>query len=293
MIEFKNVSKTYDNKEYVLKDVNLRIDDGEFVFVVGRSGSGKTTLTKLLLREEKATSGRIIINELRLDKMRSGKVPYLRRQIGMVFQDFRLFPKKNVYENVAFAMEVIGASPAKIKKRVPFFLNLVGLSNKMKSFPTQLSGGEQQRVALARAIVNNPNIVIADEPTGNLDPEMSKEIMGLLMTLNEKLGKTVIVVTHEQELVNKYKKRVITIGEGGIASDVRYDTAKDIQESSEEGDGVLAAFENLQTDDIAADGVEEAFEDEDVKLYNGENEDGEAPEESDEVEGTGGEAENV
>lgn len=220
MIEFKNVSKTYNNVEYVLNDVNLRIEDGEFVFIVGKSGSGKTTLTKLLLREEKVTSGRIVINGFRLDKMRKGKVPYLRREIGMVFQDFRLFPKKNVYENVAFAMQVIGASSSSIKKRVPFFLNLVGLSNKMKSFPTQLSGGEQQRVALARAIVNNPNIIIADEPTGNLDPEMSREIMDLLMTLNEKLGKTVIVVTHEQSLVNSYNKRVITIGEGGIASDV-------------------------------------------------------------------------
>ena len=219
MIEFKNVSKTYNNRDYVLNDVNLRIEDGEFVFIVGKSGSGKTTLTKLLMREEKVTSGRIIINGFRLDKMRSGKVPYLRREIGMVFQDFRLFPKKTVYENVAFAMEVIGANSKTIKKRVPFFLNLVGLSGKTKSFPTQLSGGEQQRVALARAIVNSPEIIIADEPTGNLDPETSREIMELLMTFNEKLGKTVIVVTHEQNLVNMYNKRVITIGEGGIADD--------------------------------------------------------------------------
>ena len=219
MIEFKNVSKTYDNKEYVLNDVNLRIEDGEFVFIVGKSGSGKTTLTKLLIREEKVTSGRIVINGFRLDKMRQGKVPYLRREIGMVFQDFRLFPKKTVYENVAFAMQVIGTSSDSIKRRVPFFLGHVGLSTKMKSFPTQLSGGEQQRVALARAIVNNPKIIIADEPTGNLDPEMSKEIMELLMTLNEKLGKTVIVVTHEQSLVNKYNKRVITIGDGGVVKD--------------------------------------------------------------------------
>lgn len=220
MIEFKNVSKTYNNKEYVLKDVDLRIDDGEFVFIVGKSGSGKTTLTKLLMREEKVTSGRIIINGFRLDKMRNGKVPYLRREIGMVFQDFRLFPKKNVYENVAFAMQVIGAPSSSIKKRVPFFLDKVGLADKMKSFPTQLSGGEQQRVALARAIVNNPDIIIADEPTGNLDPEMSREIMELLVMLNEKLGKTVIVVTHEQNLVRQYNKRVITIGECGIESDV-------------------------------------------------------------------------
>lgn len=219
MIEFKSVSKTYNNRDYVLKNVDLRIEDSEFVFIVGRSGSGKTTLTKLLLREEKVTEGRIIINGFRLDKMRSGKVPYLRREIGMVFQDFRLFPKKNVYENVAFAMQVIGAPTSSIKKRVPFFLDLVGLGDKAKSFPNQLSGGEQQRVALARAIVNNPDIIIADEPTGNLDPEMSREIMELLMKLNEKLGKTVLVVTHEQGLVKKYQKRVITIGEGGIVDD--------------------------------------------------------------------------
>ena len=219
MIEFKNVSKAYNNREYVLKNVDLRIDDGEFVFIVGKSGSGKTTLTKLLLREEKVTDGTIEINGFRLDKMRSGKVPYLRREIGMVFQDFRLFPKKTVYENVAFAMEVIGAPSGSIKKRVPFFLDLVGLSDKIKSLPKQLSGGEQQRVALARAIINNPNIIIADEPTGNLDPEMSREIMELLIKLNEKLGKTVLVVTHEQSLVRQYNKRVITIGEGGIEDD--------------------------------------------------------------------------
>lgn len=219
MIEFKNVSKTYNNKDYVLKNVDLRIEDGEFVFIVGRSGSGKTTLTKLLLREEKVTDGRIIINGYRLDTLRNSKVPYLRREIGMVFQDFRLFPKKNVYENVAFAMQVIGAPSSSVKKRVPFFLDLVGLGDKMKSFPRQLSGGEQQRVALARAIVNNPDIIIADEPTGNLDPDMSREIMELLMKLNEKLGKTVLVVTHEQSLVKQYNKRVITIGEGGIEDD--------------------------------------------------------------------------
>ena len=219
MIEFKNVSMTYDNKKYVLKDVDLTINDGEFVFIVGPSGSGKTTLTKLLLREEKVTSGRIIINGFRLDKMRNGKVPYLRRKMGVVFQDFRLFPKKTVYENVAFAMQVIGASGSTIKTRVPFFLDLVGLKDKMKSFPSQLSGGEQQRVAIARAIVNNPDIIIADEPTGNIDPKLSIEIMDLLITLNKKLGKTVIVVTHEKDLVDHYKQRVITISDGSVLND--------------------------------------------------------------------------
>ena len=219
MIEFKNVSKTYNNRDFVLKNVDLHIDDGEFVFIVGPSGSGKTTLTKLLLREEKVSEGRIVINGFRLDKMRSGKVPYLRREMGVVFQDFRLFPKKTVYENVAFAMQVIGAPSKSIKKRVPFFLEQVGLADKMKSFPTQLSGGEQQRVALARALVNNPEIIVADEPTGNIDPEMSIEIMELLVKLNEKLGKTVIVVTHEQNLVDRYRKRAITIKDGEILND--------------------------------------------------------------------------
>lgn len=219
MIEFKNVSKTYDNKKFVLKNVDLKIDDGEFVFIVGPSGSGKTTLTKLLIREEKVTDGRIIINGFRLDKMRKRKVPYLRREMGIVFQDFRLFPKKNVYENVAFAMQVIGVPSSTIRKRVPFFLDIVGLADKMKSFPSQLSGGEQQRVALARAIVNNPDIIIADEPTGNIDPKMSLEIMELLITLNKKLGKTVIVVTHDRSLVDRFKQRVIVIKDGEIQND--------------------------------------------------------------------------
>lgn len=219
MIEFKNVSKTYDNKKFVLKNVDLKIDDGEFVFIVGPSGSGKTTLTKLLIREEKVTDGRLIINGFRLDKMKNSKVPYLRREMGMVFQDFRLFPKKNVYENVAFAMQVIGVPASTIRKRVPFFLDIVGLAEKMKSFPSQLSGGEQQRVALARAIVNNPDIIIADEPTGNIDPKMSLEIMELLVTLNKKLGKTVIVVTHDRNLVDRFKQRVIVIKDGEIQSD--------------------------------------------------------------------------
>ena len=219
MIEFKNVSKTYNNKDFVLKNVDLRIEDGEFVFIVGPSGSGKTTLTKLLLREEKVSEGRLVINGYRLDKMRSSKVPYLRREMGVVFQDFRLFPKKTVYENVAFAMEVIGAPRSTIKTRVPFFLEQVGLSEKLKSCPTELSGGEQQRVALARALVNNPDIIIADEPTGNIDPKKSVEIMDLLVKLNEKLNKTVIVVTHEQNLVDRYRKRVITITDGEIVDD--------------------------------------------------------------------------
>ena len=291
MIEFKNVSKTYDNKEYVLKDVNLRIEDGEFVFIVGRSGSGKTTLTKLLLREEKVTSGRIIINGFRLDKMRQGKVPYLRRQIGMVFQDFRLFPKKNVYENVAFAMEVIGAPSSSIKKRVPFFLDLVGLSNKMKSIPSKLSGGEQQRVALARAIVNNPNIIIADEPTGNLDPEMSREIMELLMTLNEKLGKTVIVVTHEQSLVERYSKRVITIGKGGVVNDTGSVASASPEETSFEESASEESAAELN--EVPAENETAAEVEDDVKIYGEESDDGNDADDSENVKATDGGEENV
>lgn len=219
MIEFKNVSKTYDKKNYILKDVNLKIDDGEFVFIVGHSGAGKTTLTKLLLREEKISDGRLLINNFRLDKMRESKVPYLRRTMGIVFQDFRLFPKKTVYENVAFAMQVIGTPKKVIKKNVPIFIESVGLKDRMNAFPDQLSGGEKQRVALARALANNAQIIIADEPTGNIDPEMSLEIMRLLIALNEQLGKTVIVVTHEKDLVDKFKKRVITLKDGVVESD--------------------------------------------------------------------------
>lgn len=219
MIEFKNVSKTYDGKSYILKNVNLKIDDGEFVFIVGPSGAGKTTLTKLLFREEKVSEGRLLINNFRLDKMREGRVPYLRRTMGIVFQDFRLFPKKTVYENVAFAMQVIGTPKSEIKKNVPIFLEAVGLADKAASFPDQLSGGEKQRVALARALANNAKIIIADEPTGNVDPEMSLEIMNLLVMLNKELNKTIIVVTHDKGLVDHFQKRVITLKDGVIADD--------------------------------------------------------------------------
>ncbi len=219
MIELKNVSKTYDGKTYVLKDVSLRIDDGEFVFIVGHSGAGKTTLTKLLLREERVTDGRLLMGNFRLDKMRESKVPYLRRTMGVVFQDFRLFPKKTVYENVAFAMQVIGTPSKEIKKQVPIFLEGVGLKDRMNAFPNELSGGEKQRVALARALANNPQILIADEPTGNIDPEMSYDIMNLLVELNRQLNKTVLVITHEKDLVDRFCKRVVTLKDGSIESD--------------------------------------------------------------------------
>lgn len=218
MIELKNVVKTYSNGTTALNGVNLKIEDGEFVFVVGASGAGKSTLMKLLLREEKATSGKIIVDDTDLTKLSYFRVPHYRRKLGVVFQDFRLFPKKTVYENVAFAMQVVGTSARKIKKRVPALLKTVSLGDKSNCFPNELSGGEQQRVALARALANNPNIIIADEPTGNIDPKMSLEIMNLLVKIN-KLGKTVVVVTHEKSLVDYYQQRVVMIDHGVVADD--------------------------------------------------------------------------
>ena len=219
MIEFKDVSMVYANGTAALNGVNLTIDDGEFVFVVGRSGAGKTTLTKLLLREERVTGGRLTVDRFSLERMPRRKVPYLRRTMGVVFQDFRLFNNKTVYENVSYTMRIVGASNAAIKQSVAYALNLVELTDKIDRFPTELSGGEQQRVAFARAIVNNPKIVIADEPTGNVDPELSRDLMGLLVRING-LGKTVIVVTHDMQLVELFKKRTVTIDNGRIVSDI-------------------------------------------------------------------------
>ncbi len=218
MIDFVNVKKAYPNGTHALKGINLHIDDGEFVFVVGHSGAGKTTLMKLLLREEKPTSGKLIVGNYNLTEMSNFKVPYYRRELGVVFQDFRLFPKKTVYENVAFAMEVVGTPRKMIRRRVPAILNTVNLAGKQDSFPNEISGGEQQRVALARALANNPKVIIADEPTGNIDPKMSLEIMNLLIKIN-KLGKTVIVVTHEKNLVDYYNKRVVILKDGLITED--------------------------------------------------------------------------
>ena len=218
MIDFVNVKKAYPNGTLALKGINLHIDDGEFVFVVGHSGAGKTTLMKLLLREEKPTSGKLLVGKYNLTEMSNFRVPYYRRELGVVFQDFRLFPKKTVYENVAFAMEVVGTPRKMIRRRVPAILNTVNLAGKQDSFPNEISGGEQQRVALARALANNPKVIIADEPTGNIDPKMSLEIMNLLVKIN-KLGKTVIVVTHEKNLVDYYNKRVVILKDGLITED--------------------------------------------------------------------------
>ena len=217
-IRLQNVSMTYDNINMALNDVSLDIKEGEFVFIVGANGAGKTTLTRILICEEKVTSGRLTVNGFRLHKIRSWKVPKLRRTIGMVFQDFKLFDNMTVYENVAFAMRVVGAKSSLIKKRVPVFLEMVGVGHKSNAFPTELSGGEKQRVAFARAIVNNPDIVIADEPTGNIDTKMTEGIMELLLKIN-KLGKTVIVITHDTQIVQSYNKRVIKLENGRVVSD--------------------------------------------------------------------------
>ncbi len=201
-----------------LNGISLKIDDGEFVFLVGPSGSGKSTIIKLLTAELEPTAGSVLVNGFVLEKIRPRAIPYLRRTLGVIFQDFRLIENKTVYDNVAFAMRVIGAGEGAIKKRVPYVLDLVGLENKGRRLPHELSGGEQQRVAIARALVNNPSVIIADEPTGNLDPSRSLEIMMLLEQINA-LGTTVMVVTHEKELVNRFTKRVVAIDEGKIISD--------------------------------------------------------------------------
>ena len=221
LIEFKGVHKTYDNGKKALKDVNIHIDKGEFVFIVGASGSGKSTFLKLIMREEKPNAGEVIVNGFKLKKLRRRKVPYLRRTMGIVFQDFRLINNMTVFDNVAFAMRVIGASQREVRKRVPYILGLVGLQDKARSFPQELSGGEQQRVGLARALVNNPSMIIADEPTGNIDPEMSMEIVGLLTEINRR-GTTVLMVTHEHELVHAFPHRIIEIRDGCVVSDSQY-----------------------------------------------------------------------
>ena len=218
MIKMEGVSKSYATGTPALNNVSLHIKKGEFVFIVGDSGSGKSTLIKLLLRELTPTEGRIVVNNYDLNKLRRRKIPKFRRNIGVVFQDFRLLKDRNVYENVAFAQRVVETPNRQIRKNVPAMLSLVGLAEKYKAKPKQLSGGEQQRVALARALVNNPPILLADEPTGNLDPRNSWEIMKLLEEINNR-GTTVIVVTHNREIVNAMRKRVITVKKGIIVSD--------------------------------------------------------------------------
>ena len=222
MIEFINVEKVYDQGNKALNGVNMQIEDGEFCFLVGASGSGKSTIIKLITGELKPTKGSVHVNGYSLERIRKRELPFLRRTVGVVFQDFRLISKMTVYENVAFAMRVIGAKEREIRERVPYVLELVGLENKANRHPGEMSGGEQQRLAIARALVNNPSMLIADEPTGNLDPARAYEIMALLQEINN-LGTTVLVVTHAQNLVEMFHKRVITIDEGVVVSDKRED----------------------------------------------------------------------
>lgn len=239
MIEFRDVSKVYDSTDTkALSNVNIKIEDGEFVFVVGSSGAGKSTFLKLIMHEEKPTEGEVIVGDYSSATMKKKQVPYYRRTMGIVFQDFRLIPKMSVYDNVAFAMRVIGAKEKEIRKRVPYILQLVGLSGKARSMPNELSGGEQQRVSLARALVNNPKLIIADEPTGNVDPEMSHEIVEMLTKINNN-GTTVVMVTHEHDLVRTFQRRVIVIKNGEVVSDTpdpthaQFDTADEKESSTD------------------------------------------------------------
>ena len=218
MIEFRNVSKVYNNGTEALHNINLNVEKGEFVFIVGSSGAGKSTFLKLITCEERPNEGQVIIDGQDVSHIRKGKIPYVRRKMGLVFQDFRLIDHMTVYDNVAFAMRVVGASPKTIKKRVPYILSLVGLQHKAKHYPTEMSGGERQRVGLARALVNNPSMIIAVEPTGNIDPALSFEIVDLLSEINRR-GTTVLMVTHEHSLVKHFHKRIIQIHSGEIVAD--------------------------------------------------------------------------
>lgn len=267
VIEFRNVSKVYDSTDtHALNHVNIKIEDGEFVFVVGSSGAGKSTFLKLIMHEEKPTEGEVIFNEYSSATLKKRQVPYYRRTMGIVFQDFRLIPKMTVYDNVAFAMRVIGAKEKDIRKRVPYILQLVGLSQKARSMPNELSGGEQQRVSLARALVNNPKVIIADEPTGNVDPEMSHEIVELLTKINN-AGTTVIMVTHEHDLVRSFQRRVIVIKNGEVVSDTpdpthaRFERSEPRKETDmffyEEGTSIdLSKTADARTDEDVFDNLE-------------------------------------
>lgn len=221
MIKLQNVSKQYVPKQYALKSVSLKIEAGDFVSIVGQSGSGKTTLAKMLFAEEVPTKGKVVIGDWDISKIRQSEIPTLRRQIGVVFQDFKLLPRKTVYENIAFALQVAGEKKSRIKEIVPQVLKIVGLNGKEKRYPMQLSGGEQQRVSIARSLVHRPKILVADEPTGNLDTIHSHEIIDLLKRIND-FGTTIVLVTHDRDIVNALKRRVVTIADGEIVSDVKH-----------------------------------------------------------------------
>lgn len=231
MIDLTHVSLKYNNKSAALQDINLHVDAGEFVFIVGPSGAGKSSIIKLLLREKVATSGTVCVNGVNIGRLKQRQIPYYRRKLGVVFQDFRLIPNMNVYDNVAFSLRVTNTSSRFIRNRVPYILNLMGLEHKAKSYPHEISGGEQQRVALARALVNDPPIIIADEPTGNIDPELSYEIVELLEGINQ-CGTTVLMVTHEQDMVAHFGGRIVTIDSGRVTFD-------DILAPAYGGEGIL------------------------------------------------------
>ncbi len=280
LIKFEGVSKVYESTNTkALSNFSVEIETGEFVFIVGSSGAGKSTLLKLMMREEVPTSGTININGFDLNNIRKSKIPYFRRSLGIVFQDFRLIPTMNVYDNVAYAMRVIGSRENAIRKRVPYLLGLVGLNSKARSKPNQLSGGEQQRVALARALANNANTIIADEPTGNVDPKMSYEIVDLLNHINAD-GTTVIMVTHDLHLVKTFNHRVITIKNGVIESDYpdashidvepyKFDNPEDAVGSyfvEESGDDLDYLFQNYAVD-VEAESVSDSFEVPETDVY--------------------------
>jgi len=243
MIEFINVSKTFPEGNHAVENINLKIEDGEFVFIVGPSGAGKSTMLKLIMREEVPSEGQVIVNGRDLTKMRRSQVPYLRRTMGIVFQDFRLIDKMTVFENVAFAMRVTGTKQSVIKKKVPHVLKLVGLEGMDTRHPSELSGGEQQRVSLARALANEPSLIIADEPTGNVDPKRSYEIMNLLQEVN-KMGTTVLVVTHEHDLVTKFNGRVIKLKRGKIVKDTAEEYYKERDKKERESADRFAGFDD-------------------------------------------------
>ena len=262
MIEFRNVSKVYNNGTEALHNINLNVEKGEFVFIVGSSGAGKSTFLKLVMCEERPNSGQIFVDGVDVSRIPKRKIPYIRRKIGIVFQDFRLIDHMTVYDNVAFAMRVVGASPRSIRKRVPYILSLVGLQHKAKHYPTELSGGERQRVGLARALVNNPSMIIADEPTGNIDPALSFEIVDLLSEINRR-GTTVLMVTHEHSLVKHFHKRIIQIHSGEIVADTA-----DMQENYAPPEQYATPEEAVENDDDYAEyDNQETYEPEEKGAY--------------------------
>lgn len=270
MIDFKNVTKTYKNGTKALNDVSLHIDKGEFVFVLGASGAGKSTFLKTLMREELPSSGSVVVNGVDLVNIKPRKIPYFRRTLGIVFQDFRLIPTMTVYDNVAFALYCTGAKSKEISRRVAYALSLVGLTAKAKNYPNELSGGEQQRVALARALVNRAEIIIADEPTGNIDPEMSKDIVDLLNHININNGTTIVMVTHEHDLVKQYNKRTITIKSGCVVSDTAHpELTKDLAEVEDVNLAAPSGFYHPPTENVEIEDFLQSYGHEDENAENG------------------------